>query len=154
MRNLLKTTFAVAAVVSISAAAMAQQTITFARYPALSPDGNRLVFSYQGDLWATDVDSKQPSRRLTVHAAYDARPFISPDGKHILFTSNRLGRNDAYIMPIDGGTPTRLTSFSGGSVGIGWAPDGKSILVPLDGDLIRTARSMGITVSGKAPWEV
>ena len=129
MRNLLKTTFAVAAVVSISAAAMAQQAITFARYPALSPDGNRLVFSYQGDLWATDVDAKQPSRRLTVHAAYDARPFISPDGKHILFTSNRLGRNDAYIMPIDGGTPTRLTSFSGGSVGIGWAPDGKSILV-------------------------
>ena len=67
MRNLLKSTFAVAAVVSISAAAMAQQAITFARYPALSPDGNRLVFSYQGDLWATDVDAKQPSRRLTVH---------------------------------------------------------------------------------------
>ena len=120
---------ALAAVVSVSAMAQAEQTISFARYPALSPNGQQLVFSYQGDLWTTPVNSKVAARRLTIHPGYDARPFVSPDGKMILFTSNRLGRNDAYVMPIDGGNPIRLTAFSGGSVGIGWAPDSKSILI-------------------------
>ena len=48
----------------------------------------------------------------------------SVDGR-ILFTSNRAGREDIYVMDQEGGNVTRLTTI-GGSRGA-WSPDGKKV---------------------------
>ena len=63
--------------------------------PALSPDGRWLVWSRwqdsNWDLWLLDLDEGfgQPARRLTEHPARDARPRFSPDGRRLVFVSER-----------------------------------------------------------------
>lgn len=107
----------------------AAENLAFPRYPVLSPDGATMAFSWQGDIWSAPVDRPAEARRLTVHPAYDRPVAFSPDGTKLLFTSNRLGRNDAWIMPSDGGAPLQRTHWSGGSTALGWSPDGRRILV-------------------------
>jgi Tol biopolymer transport system component/C-terminal processing protease CtpA/Prc len=110
-------------------AAPEDTSVIFPRYPALSPDGKTLVFSYQGDLWSAPSDGGQDARRLTVHPAYDGTAFFSPDGKQIAFNSSRYGRNEVFVMPAGGGTARRLTFYSGGSTLRGWSSGGQQILL-------------------------
>ena len=80
----------------------------FCRYPAISPDGSTVVFSYQGDLWNVSADGGR-ALRLTAHQAYDGWPVFAPDGESVAFASDRYGDFDVYVMPAEGGPPTRLT---------------------------------------------
>jgi tricorn protease len=99
----------------------------FPRYPAPSPDGKVIVFSYHGDLWKVPVTGGEASR-LTVHSAYDYLPCWSPDGREIAFSSNRYGNDDIFIIPADGGIPVQLTYFSNSDRVLDWTPDGKRII--------------------------
>ena len=110
-------------------AAPGDTSVVFPRYPALSPDGKTLVFSYQGDLWSAPSDGGQEARRLTVHPAYDGTAVFSPDGKEIAFNSSRYGRSEVFVMPAEGGAARRLTYYSGGSSLRGWGGGGKQILL-------------------------
>ncbi len=96
------------------------------RYPALSPDGQTVVFSFQGDLWSVSSQGGQ-ARRLTAHEAYDAYPVFSPDGNSLAFASNRYGDEDIYIMPTEGGAPTRLTFASSTDRPGAFSPDGQTL---------------------------
>ncbi len=98
-----------------------------ARYPAISPDGNQIAFSYMGDLWL--VSSKGGwATRLTDHVAYDREPIWSQDGLCLAFTSNRKGNNDVYIIKAKGGNPKQLTYHSGEDVATGFTQDGQWVL--------------------------
>lgn len=79
--------------------------------PGISPDGNHLAFSYQGDIWVSDISGTAP-RRLTIHEAHEANPVWSADGQQIIFSSDRFGNDDLYQIPMLGGTPERLTYHS------------------------------------------
>ena len=81
------------------------------RHPAISPDGQTVVFSFQGDLWSVSADGGQ-ALRLTAHEAYDSHALFSPDGQTLAFSSDRYGDNDIYLMSASGGAPTRLTFAS------------------------------------------
>src|SRR5690606_27327034 len=72
-----------------------------ARFAALSPDKQSVVFALHGDLWSMPSSGGRATR-LTLHPAYDSRPLITPDGKRIVFVSDREGSYDLYTMPIDG----------------------------------------------------
>ena len=96
------------------------------RYPALSPDGETVVFSFQGDLWSVSSDGGQ-ARRLTAHEAYDAFPVFSPDGSTLAFASNRYGDEDIFLMPTEGGAPTRLTFASSTDRPGAFSPDGQTL---------------------------
>ena len=98
----------------------------FPRYPAPSPDGKIIVFSYHGDLWKVSVGGGE-AQRLTVHEAYDYLPCWSPDGKEIAFSSNRYGNDDIFVIPSKGGIPVRLTYFSNSDRICDWSSDGKII---------------------------
>lgn len=98
-----------------------------ARYPSLSPDGEKVVFTLHGDLWSMPSEGGRATR-LTLHGAYDSRPLVTPDGKEIVFVSDREGSYDLYVMPIDGGTPRRLTHHFAGEVPTGFTADGENVL--------------------------
>ncbi len=99
-----------------------------ARYPAPSPDGQKISFSYYGDIWIADVSGGK-AERLTVSSGYDGRSYWSPDGKWIAFSTARWGSNDICIMPADGSEPAkRLTYHSAYDVLYGWTPDSKNVI--------------------------
>ncbi|HHS51091.1 MAG TPA: hypothetical protein ENN07_08255 [candidate division Zixibacteria bacterium] len=54
-------------------------------------------------------------------------PKISPDGKRIAYTSFKAGTYDIWLMDIDGGNTTQITSGPGHEISPCWSPDGKWI---------------------------
>ena len=95
----------------LSAAAQADDSPLWMRYCAISPDGQTIAFSYQGDIY-TVPSSGGKARQLTTHPAHDTRPVWSPDGQKIAFASNRSGNFDVFLMNKEGGEPKRLTTHS------------------------------------------
>ena len=97
------------------------------RQPTLH--GDRLVFASEGDLWAAALngDTGQPivAWRLTSSDGTESRPQLSPDGRWVAFTGEYEGNTDIYVMPADGGAPTRLTYHPGTDTALGWTPDGR-----------------------------
>lgn len=88
--------------------ASAQSPALWLRYPAISPDGKHIVFSYQGDLYKVPADGGTATL-LTTSDAYDAAPVWSHDVQKIVFASDRYGNPDVFTMPATGGAATRLT---------------------------------------------
>jgi len=78
------------------------------RYSSISPDGQTIVYSFQGDLFTVSVNGGE-SNQITSHMAYDFMPVWSNDSKSIAFASNRFGNFDVFIVAKEGGVPTRLT---------------------------------------------
>jgi len=105
----------------------AAEEASWLRYPAISPDGRTLVFTYQGDLWRAPVEGGEPTR-LTAHSAHDYRPVWSPDGEGIAFASDRHGNFNVFVMPARGGAARRLTSHSADETPFAFAPDGAHVI--------------------------
>jgi len=81
------------------------------RFPAISPDGKTIAFSYKGDIYTVPTTGGD-AHQLTTNEAYDAYPVWSPDGTRIAFASAREGSLDVFIMNKMGGTPNRVTTNS------------------------------------------
>ena len=105
----------------------AQNNPLWLRYPAISPDGKTIVFSYKGDLYKV-AGSGGEAVPLTIHEAYDYMPVFSRDGKWLAFASDRYGNFDVYIMPASGGEAKRLTYHSATDLPYDFTPDGKYVL--------------------------
>jgi tricorn protease len=95
--------------------------------PAVSPNGQEIVFSWQGDLWRVPIKGGR-AERLTVHPASDTGPRWTPDGKQIVFSSNRYGSADLFVMDRDGGGIRRLTFESGSEAANAISPDGQYVI--------------------------
>src|SRR3954452_1210019 len=72
--------------------------------------GERIVFTYGGDLW-TSAASGGTAVRLTAHPGMETYAKFSPDGKWIAFTGQYDGDEQVYVMPSDGGEPKQLTFY-------------------------------------------
>ena len=92
------------------------------RYPTLL--GDSLVFAAEGDLWIVDSQGGV-ARRLTSHPGEETHPAISLDGKTLAFSATYEGPTELYVMPIDGGLPTRLTFEADSSTALGFTPQGQ-----------------------------
>ncbi|MDR3691836.1 MAG: S41 family peptidase [Fimbriimonas sp.] len=90
------------------------------RMPAIH--GDSIVFTAEGDLWKTTVHGGL-AQRLTTHPSTESHASISPDGRWLAFSAAYEGPNEVYVMPVDGGLPSRCT-FGGGTV-VGWTPGGQ-----------------------------
>lgn len=102
--------------------------IVGARWLALSPDGSKIAFSYQGDIWVAPSAGGK-AIPLTDNVEMDDRPVWSPDGTKIAFASDRYGNNDVFVVDSDGGRPKRITYFTGPDIPASWTPDGKSVVL-------------------------
>lgn len=76
-----------------------------------TPDG-RLVYASQAggnvDVWIATADGKH-QRQLTRDTQNDLMPAVTPDGRYIVFTSDRAGERNIWRMEIDGGGLKQLT---------------------------------------------
>ncbi|MBD3335236.1 MAG: protease [Candidatus Eisenbacteria bacterium] len=95
------------------------------RYPALH--GDTVVFAAEGDLWTVGLDGGL-AERLTTHPGEESHPAISPDGGRLAFSATYEGPTEAYVMPVEGGLPRRLTYDGEWSRISGWTPDGRVLL--------------------------
>jgi TolB protein len=90
----------------------------------------------KGYVWAIypdyDIYTSNPDgsdiKVLTSAKGYDAEATISPNGKKIVFTSERDGDLDLYVMDADGKNVKRLTNELGYDGGAFFSPDNKQIV--------------------------
>jgi len=113
--------------VILAGVASAVDPALWLRQPAISPDGETLVFSYHGDIYRVSSSGGQATP-LTVHPAYDTMPVWSSDSTKIAFASNRYGNNDVFVMDAGGGPAARLTVHSAGDMPTSFTPDGTKVL--------------------------
>ena len=104
------------------------EVIRLANHPALSPDGQTLVFDWDGDIWSVPT-AGGVARRLSNHPARDREPRFSPDGKQLAFISERSGSPQVHVMPAGGGTPRQITYHTAGCSMQEWCPDGRHLLI-------------------------
>ena len=105
----------------------AQDKPLWLRYPAISPDGQTILFCYKGDIYKVPAAGGQ-AVPLTIGEAYDYAPVWSHDGKSIAFASDRFGNFDVFVMPAAGGEAKRLTYHSAADIPSGFTADDKRIL--------------------------
>ena len=96
------------------------------RYPNISPDGTKIAFSYQGDIYYVPAAGGE-AVRLTFTEDYEYQPVWSPDSRTVAFASDRLGGMDIFTVGIEGGKAVRLTTHSGTEAPLAFSPDGKYI---------------------------
>ncbi len=124
MKHALSAALIVALSVITSGAAPAPEWL---RYPALSPDGKTIVFEFKGDLWRV-ASSGGAAVPLTTNEAHDYLPVWSHDGSKIAFASDRFGNFDVFVMPAEGGEPTRLTHHSAPESPYAFSADDTAVL--------------------------
>lgn len=99
----------------------------------VSPDGKSVVFDLLGDLYVLPIEGGT-ARPLTRGMAFDTQPRFSPDGRSIVFVSDRDGSENIWIMEIDGGATGQLTAGKDTVfVSPEWTPDGEAIVAARTG---------------------
>jgi Tol biopolymer transport system component len=106
----------------------------FAINPSISHKGNQLVYEHTihtNYIWRLDLKDARhafgsPTRVLSARG-FNLRPSFSPDGKKIVFESDRLGYSDIWYCESDGSNCLQLTSLHGISGTARWSPDGHYI---------------------------
>jgi TolB protein len=111
-------------------------------HPSFSPDGRFVVFSGRSEegplapggasqnLWIADAENAVDARPLTPArpGGADTQPAFSPDGRRIVFVSDRDGNPELYALDSQGGANVvRLTFDPAADMDPCWSPDGSRI---------------------------
>ena len=93
--------------------------------PALSPDGEHVAFVALNDLWTMRIG--QAPHRITNDSAYQTDPAWSPDGRYVIYSSDKAGTPDLYVHDTQTGTNRRVTLLDDAALSAAWSPDGSTI---------------------------
>jgi len=108
----------------------------------VSPDGKKVVYAvreafmtedrseYLNRLYLADANGKN-AVSLTTGDKNNSNPKWSLDGKWIAFVSNRNGKNNLYIVSVNGGEPRQLSNASTGVMDFKWHPGGSAIAITM-----------------------
>ena len=111
----------------LSLSSFAQESPLWLRYPAISPNGEMILFNYQGDIYK--VPAKGGSAMpLTLSNSYEYSAVWSHDGNQVAFASDRYGNFDVFVMPFEGGEATRLTYHSNSEKPSDFSRDNKNVI--------------------------
>ena len=101
--------------------------------PRISPDGSRLAVAVatetESNIWIYDLAGTSAIRRLTF-GGKNRTPLWSPDGRQIVFQSDREGDPGLYLQNADtSGAASRLTKADADTTHAptSWSPDGQTI---------------------------
>ena len=104
--------------------------MTFA--PRFSPDGNKIIMSYSdpeignSEIYMLDLTTRI-SKRITNNSAIDVSASFAPDGKKIVFNSDRSGRRHLYVTDIERNKVKRISREEGSYYTPVWSPRGDFI---------------------------
>jgi len=120
--------------------------------------GDKVVFTYAGDLWTVSTQGGTASR-LTAGPGLEQSARFSPDCSRIAFTGEYGGDDQAYVIAAGGGEPKQLTFYPAqgplpqrwgfDNQVYGWTPDGKSVLFRSWRDSISTSNPRLYTIDAE-----
>jgi TolB protein len=106
--------------------------------PAVSPDGKSVVFTRSveatagsTDLYVMPFDGGRATRVSVARGSINMAPSWSPDGRRLVFSSDRSGRNEIYISDADGTNVSLLSADAFGERNLradpSWSPDSRRV---------------------------
>lgn len=134
----------------LAAARSASFTATEGTWMSLdvSPDGQTIVFDLLGDLYTLPI-AGGTATAITHGLAFDAQPRFSPDGKRVVFVSDRSGGDNVWLLDLATKDTTQLTQGNGAYyVSPEWSPDGNYIVVSRATGIFGTAKLQMYHVDG------
>ncbi|MBC6492760.1 amidohydrolase [Flavihumibacter stibioxidans] len=94
----------------------------------ISPDGKTIVFDLLGDLYTIPATGGKATA-VTSGMAFDTHPRYSPDGKKILFTSDRSGSENLWLIDTEKQDTSQLTKDANMNIpSAAWTPDGEYVV--------------------------
>jgi YD repeat-containing protein len=96
----------------------------------------------QPDLWSIDPATGN-HQQLTDDLYVELDPAASPDGRYLVYSSNREGISQIWRSGLDGGNPVRLTTGS--------AMEMDPVITPNSQDVVFTSTQPGFSTLWKAP---
>jgi len=116
------------------------QQVQEASTPALSPDGDWVVYAVAhdspqhnktaSDLWLARYDGSERTQLTRSETERNTHPRWSPDGRSIAFLSDRetpAGGTQVWLFARAGGEPHQLTEMKGDVSDFAWTPDSKRL---------------------------
>src|SRR4051812_47565612 len=118
----------------------------------LSPDGRTIVFELLGDIYTLPIEGGKATH-LTSGQMFDAQPHYSPDGKSIVFVSDRSQSDNLWVMNADGSNPRALTRENDQRFqSPAYTPDGKYVVATKGNDVFmyyaNGATTAGLRLTG------
>ncbi len=96
--------------------------------PAFSPDGKRIAYSFNGDIWIVDANGFNPQTFTDDGESWS--PAFSPDGTRLAYVDGPEGHRDLWTRDLGDQDGARLTAFPDSSVGgPSFSADGSLVLV-------------------------
>lgn len=119
----------------------------------LSPDGRTIVFDLLGDLYTVPLTGGAATR-ITSGSGFDGQPRFAPDGKSIVFVSDRSGSENLYTVDPQGTRVRPLTrGFNQAFISPEYTPDGQYVVVSKSNDLwlYNIGGGSGLRLTGATP---
>ncbi|MES3036006.1 MAG: amidohydrolase family protein [Gemmatimonadota bacterium] len=119
----------------------------------LSPDGKTIVFDLLGDLYTIPVTGGAATR-ITSGSGFDGQPRFAPDGKSIVFVSDRSGSENLWLVDPAGTRVRPLTrGFNQAFISPDFTPDGQYVVVSKSNDLwlYSVGGGNGLRMTGVTP---
>ncbi|MFN2598556.1 MAG: S41 family peptidase, partial [Pyrinomonadaceae bacterium] len=115
----------------------------------LAPNSRRVVVSIHGEIFTAPVEEGD-LRQITDSPARDRNVSYSPDGKWLAFVSDRSGREELYVVAVDGaGEPQKLTDIDALKFNYVWSPDSTQLAFVSSDDTLRV-----VTVASKETKQI
>lgn len=93
----------------------------------ISPAGDRIAFTYKGDVYTVAASGGRATRLTATPDDIETSPIWSPDGRTLAFASTHHGSADIFTVNADGSGLRRLTSYSTAERPEAFSPDGSLI---------------------------
>ncbi|MCP3933178.1 MAG: Tricorn protease like protein [Bacteroidetes bacterium] len=123
-----------------------------------SPEGKRIVFEARGELFNVPVKEGYTINMTRSSGAFDQNPAWSPDGKHIVFWSDKSGEYEIYIQEHDGSSPAKkITNREKGfGYALHWSPDSKKLAFIDETNTISIldVKTGNVQIAGNTQWNV
>ncbi|WP_236035175.1 S9 family peptidase [Alkalihalobacterium elongatum] len=135
--------------------------------PQVSPTKDKIAYvlthvdkekdGYYSYIYVTDLNGN--GKQFTSHYSTDklikdTAPKWSPDGSLIAFRSNRSGKNQIWLLPIDGGEAVQITDVKQGVGDFAWSPDGNQLALTITGELKLTSDKEEVKAEEKSDVKV
>ena len=108
--------------------------IEYVSDPVISPDGQFIIYTRNfkdimtdrslSNLWIMRFDGSN-NHPLTTGNQRDFSPVWSPDGKRIVYRSNKDGKTQLYLRWLNNGSETKLSNLTQSPGRVNWSPDGR-----------------------------